>query len=74
MSTTISDRTERRNAGGPFYQGEPGYCPHCGRPSRVAARGRGGWTEERECEGGHEFRVEFSHSNDPGTVTAGRGA
>lgn len=55
--------------GGPFYQGEPGRCPKCGEPSKVVARGAGGWEEDRECERGHKFSVEFQHANDPGTVT-----
>lgn len=61
----------KRGHGGPFYQGEPGYCPECGAPSTVVARGWGGWDEDRECERGHRFSVTFNHSNDPGTVVAG---
>ena len=57
-----------RDRGGPFYQGEPGYCPKCGAPSEVVARAVGDWDQDRECENGHRFSVSFTHSNDPGTV------
>jgi hypothetical protein len=46
-----------------------GRCPVCGSGTIVAATGQGGWTEDRECDRGHVLRVEYNHSNDPGTVT-----
>jgi hypothetical protein len=68
-----SGGTAGKGRGGPFYQGEPGYCPKCGAPSTVIARGWGGWDEDRECENGHRFSVSFTSSNDPGTVATGGG-
>ena len=70
MRSDSASDSARPGGAGPFSQGDLGCCPLCGLPSEVVGSGFGGWTEVRECEAGHEFRVSFEHSNDPGTVTS----
>lgn len=47
-------------------------CPKCHAPTDVLVKGWGGWSEDRVCDKGHEFHVEYTSSNDYGAVTWGR--